>query len=72
VIRQRYIVTEPVPGGNAWWSVRDTFTKEQGNRNGQNFGLADFFRDMPDAEKEARDLCDRLNAAHAAQKRADA
>lgn len=57
----RYIVTKPVPGGNAWWRVADTFSAEQGNPMHENFGVADFFRDMPNAENEARELCNRLN-----------
>lgn len=60
---ERYIVTEPVPAGFSWWRVADTFTKEQGNPMGQNFEVADFFRDMPNAEQEARALCRRLNDA---------
>jgi hypothetical protein len=66
----RYIVTAPVPGGFAWWRVADTFTVEQGNAMRENFGVADFFRDLPNAEQEARALCDRLNA-HQAQLEAE-
>lgn len=52
----RYIVTEPVPHGNAWWRVADTQ-----NKHTENQTMADFFRDMPNAEQEARALCQRLN-----------
>ena len=54
----RYFVTEPVPGGYAWWDVAD--------RNSEvmpNFAVATFYKDLPDAGRMAHDLCDKLNRA---------
>jgi hypothetical protein len=54
----RYILTEPVKDGYAWWSVRDTKSE-----HGINFAVAEFYKYMPNAEQEAKALCDRLNRA---------
>ena len=54
----RYIVTAPVHGGYAWWNVVDTHSTVM-----PNFTVATFFKDLPNAEQEARALCDRLNGA---------
>ena len=51
-----YFVTGPVPGGNAWWEVHAMTGYEY-----ENFIVASFFRDLPEAEKLANDLCDKLN-----------
>lgn len=59
-MKHRYVVTEPVPNGNAWWRVADTQNKETVNQT-----MADFFKDMPNAEHEARALCQRLNEGRA-------
>ena len=53
---KRYIVTEPVPNGEAWWIVCDTLDPKEPNRP-----LATFFKDLPGAEFLARNLCERLN-----------
>ena len=56
----RYIVTKPVEGpeGNPWWGVADTESETM-----ENFAVATFFKDLPDAGKMAYDLCDKLNHA---------
>lgn len=61
----RYVVVDPVPGGEDFYRIADTFGAAQGNPNGENFAVADFFRDMPGAKEEARALCDRLNVRQA-------
>lgn len=53
----RYMVTEPVPGGYAWWNIRDTESKVM-----PNFSVASFSIHMPGAEHEARRICANLNA----------
>jgi hypothetical protein len=54
---KRYIVTHPVPQGYAWFRVADTQSDVM-----PNFEVATFYKDMPGAEAEANDLCERLNA----------
>ena len=62
-VEARYIVTAPVPPpyGSAWWDVADTRDVSMPNRP-----LATFARDLPGAEKMARELCERLNKAEKA------
>ena len=52
----RYIVTEPVPGGEAYYFVADTESPVY-----PNFGLVSISEHTPDAGKLAREICDRLN-----------
>ncbi len=52
----RYFVTEPIPNGYAYYDVRD-----HESNLGENFSVATFWRDMPGADKVARDLCMMLN-----------
>lgn len=52
----RYEVIPPVPRGSAWWNVNDTQSDVM-----ENFTIATFSIHMPNAEKEAKTLCDRLN-----------
>jgi hypothetical protein len=52
-----YFVTGPVDGGYSWWDVR-----ARESQHGPNFSVASFFREMSNAEREARRLCRRLNA----------
>lgn len=54
----RYIIIPPVPDGDAWWYVNDTQSEIY-----PNFTMATFYRECPNAEAEARALCDRLNEA---------
>lgn len=54
--KPRYIVVPSVPKGYFWWTIADTEDKTM-----PNAPVADFREDMPDAEAEARALCDRLN-----------
>jgi chromosome condensin MukBEF ATPase and DNA-binding subunit MukB len=55
-MKERYILTAPVKGGTCWWNVADTESPIM-----QNFAVASFAESMPDAFREARQLCDRLN-----------
>lgn len=55
---QPFFFTEPVPGGYAWWNVGRLKGGEY-----PNFKMADFFRGMPRAAHEARNLCVALNEA---------
>lgn len=60
----RFIVTPPVRGGNAWWQVHDTQPDKEpdaGYKRGPNALVADIYRDLPGAEGLAQMLCDRLN-----------
>jgi hypothetical protein len=50
----RYVLAGPVDGGSAWWEIADT---------NLDLTVATFFKDLPNVEKEARDLCARLNSA---------
>lgn len=52
----RYVLTAPVKHGTCWWRVADRESPIM-----PNFGVADFAESMPNAEAEARSLCDRLN-----------
>lgn len=53
-----FYITEPVEGGYAWFDVRSesNYLNEY-----PNFTVASFFKDMPNAKKEAIALRDRLN-----------
>jgi hypothetical protein len=55
---ERYIVTEPVENGYAWFTVADQHSGIM-----PNFAVATFFRYMPQAREEAHALCARLNAS---------
>ncbi len=52
----RYIVTKPVEGGYAFWNVADTQSEIM-----PNFAVATFSVHMPNAGREAYDLCEKLN-----------
>jgi hypothetical protein len=53
----RFKVTEPVPGGYAYFDVIAVSGFEY-----PNFAVATFFKDIPHARDEAYALRDRLNA----------
>ncbi len=52
----KYFVTDPVHHGTAYYNVRERESPIM-----PNFAVATFSRHMPHAEKEARELCARLN-----------
>lgn len=54
----RYVVTAPVRHGYQWWNIADTQSRIM-----ENFAMATFAASMPNAEVEARGVCERLNAA---------
>ena len=56
----RYIVTEPVPGGYAWWDVRDTQDPHMPNRP-----VISVAKDLSRAEFLVRNECERLNMQEA-------
>jgi len=53
---KRYLVTKPVEGGFAYYRVADTQSDIQAD-----FGVATFYKDMPNAQAEANALAERLN-----------
>jgi hypothetical protein len=55
---ERYFITKPIPGGYAYFDIRD-----QESVLGENFSVATFWKDMPNVEKEVEDLCAVLNVA---------
>lgn len=57
-MKNRYILDPPVPNGEAWWDIADTESEIE-----PNFEVASFSIHMPNAEQEARSLCDRLNGS---------
>lgn len=59
-MEKRYFVTPPIHGGNAWWQVRDSQSSKYWGEN--NFVIADFFKDIPNAESHANELAEKLNA----------
>ncbi len=56
-MKDRYFVTEPTPGGYAYWDVLDSGSPELGSP----FSMATIYKDMPGAEHFARKICDYLN-----------
>lgn len=54
---RHFEVTPPLPGGYAWWDVIEPASDVM-----QNFAVASFSTKCPNAEREARELCARLNA----------
>ena len=51
----RYFVTGPVEGGYSYWDVRDSKSETP------NFSVATFWKGLPIAEHQARNLCAILN-----------
>lgn len=52
----RYFVTEPVPGGYAYFDVRDRSSKEM-----PNFSLVTIWKKFPNAREVALGLAEQLN-----------
>lgn len=52
----RYIVSGPVPGGDQWYRIADTQSPHY-----PNFAVAQFSPDLDFAQREADELCRRLN-----------
>ncbi len=61
-MENRYEVVPPPKNGFRWWTVIDNKFIAQGSTiRTENFVVADFYIELPNAEKEAREFCDRLN-----------
>ena len=58
---ERYKVTPPVNGGYAWYNVIDTESHKYWGED--NFAVVTVFKNVPNAESVAQEICDKLNAA---------
>lgn len=56
----RYIVSGPVPSGDQWYRIADTQSPHY-----PNFAVAQFSPDLDFAQREADELCRRLNKGEA-------
>lgn len=60
---KRYILVPPVPApeGDPFWRVGDTQYVTEDGEPIPNFPVVEIHKSVPNAEREARIFCDRLN-----------